>query len=148
LWWRSGAWPLLTILILAFAVRAPNLRDNPPGFYADEASVGFNAFMLLTTGHDEHGQSWPLLFRAFGEYKLPVFIYSAIPAVAALGLREESVRLTSVFYGVLTVASTFLVARLLLGPAEALFASFVVAIVPWHVITAALVLSSSHFPSF
>ena len=130
---RTSTWFLLGILLVALAVRALQLRENPPGFYGDEASVGVNAYALLRTGRDEHGQPWPLLFRAFGEYKLPVFIYSALQFVAALGLREEAIRLTAVAYGVLTVGASYALARRLLGDREALMTALLVAITPWDI---------------
>jgi hypothetical protein len=49
--------------------------QNPPGFYIDEASIAYNAYTISQTGRDEYGESWPLYFRAFGEYKNPVYIY-------------------------------------------------------------------------
>ena len=51
------------------------LTTNPAGFYVDESSIAYNAHLIAQTGHDEHGQAWPLYFRAFGDYKNPVYIY-------------------------------------------------------------------------
>src|SRR5712692_1497315 len=48
---------------------------NPPGFFIDESSIAYNAHLIAQTGHDEHGESWPLFFRAFGEFKNPIYIY-------------------------------------------------------------------------
>ena len=59
----------LFILTLATFLRLYRLKDNPAGFFCDEASIGYNAYSILTTGKDEWGQPWPLFFRAFGEYK-------------------------------------------------------------------------------
>jgi len=51
-------------------------QTNPPGFYLDESSIAYNALTIARTGVDEHGQRLPLFFRAFGEYKNPVYIYA------------------------------------------------------------------------
>jgi 4-amino-4-deoxy-L-arabinose transferase-like glycosyltransferase len=51
------------------------VTSNPAGFYLDESSIAYNAHLIAQTGHDEHGQAWPLYFRAFGDYKNPVYIY-------------------------------------------------------------------------
>ena len=48
----------------------------PPGLYADEASVGYNAWTIAQFGVDEHGIRFPLFFEAFGEYKNPIYIYA------------------------------------------------------------------------
>src|SRR5918912_1169094 len=50
-------------------------RKNPPGFYLDESSIAYNALTIAQRGHDEWGVRWPFYFRAFGEYKNPVYIY-------------------------------------------------------------------------
>ena len=133
---RRWAVPLLLAAIVALgaSVRIVGISDNPPGFFTDEASVGYNAYMVLKHGKDEHGEGWPVLFEAFGEYKLPVYIYSVVPFVAALGLSEFAVRFTSALYGTLTVVSAFLLASALfrqrsVGLAAALF----LATTPWHI---------------
>jgi 4-amino-4-deoxy-L-arabinose transferase-like glycosyltransferase len=125
---------LVGVIMLAVVVRTVGLSDNPPGFFTDEASFGYNAYTILKTGGDEHGESWPVLFKAFGEYKLPVFIYSLVPFVAGLGLSEVAVRLGAATYGTLTVFTTYLLASALfrqrsVGLAAALF----LAIMPWHI---------------
>jgi 4-amino-4-deoxy-L-arabinose transferase-like glycosyltransferase len=50
-------------------------RKNPPGFYIDESSIAYNALTIAQNGRDEWGVRWPFYFRAFGEYKNPVYIY-------------------------------------------------------------------------
>ena len=60
--------------MVAGILRIYDISANPPGFFADEASFGYNAYSVLHTGKDEHGQI-AVFFEAFGEYKLPVYIY-------------------------------------------------------------------------
>src|SRR5690242_14050515 len=73
---RRSAVPLsLLLLAVAAAVYFWDLRSNPPGFHIDESSVAYNAHLIAISGKDEHGESWPLFFRAFGEYKNPIEIY-------------------------------------------------------------------------
>ncbi len=122
------------IVILAAVVRVVDISDNPPGFFTDEASFGYNAYTILKSGEDEYGESFPILFRSFGEYKLPIYIYSQVPFIAALGLTELAVRLTSATYGTLTVLATFLLATALFRHRGAgLAAAFFLAIIPWHI---------------
>src|SRR3990170_3753916 len=108
-WWVPMA--LGAIVVLAAAVRLYDLAANPPGFFADEASYGYNAYSLLHPRKDEDGAPPPPFFKAFGEYKLPVYIYSQIPFIAALGLTETAVRLTTATYGILTVVALYLLVR-------------------------------------
>lgn len=124
---------LFLILVLSLFLRVYNLDKNPPGFFCDEASIGYSAYSILKTGRDEYGYHFPLFFKAFGEYKSPVMIYSAVPFIALFGLSEFSVRLVAAFYGVLTVGVIFLLTRKLFNKDVAILASLFLAVSPWHV---------------
>src|SRR3972149_599220 len=84
---------LLLIIILAILLRVYQLAELPPGFYTDEASIGFNAYKIVTTLHDEHGKFLPLFFEAFGEYKNAFAIYPAAIVFWFLGPSEFATRL-------------------------------------------------------
>ena len=130
--WASAT--LGAILVLATVVRVYNIVENPPGFFADEASFAYNAYTILHTGKDEFGATMPLFFKSFGEYKLPVYIYSQVPFIALLGLSELPVRLTSAAYGVATVAAVYFLMRVLFHrELPALATAAVLAISPWHI---------------
>jgi 4-amino-4-deoxy-L-arabinose transferase-like glycosyltransferase len=124
---------LILIIIFAFFLRFYKLGDIPFGFFCDEASVGYNAYSLLKHGTDEWGTSWPVFFKAFGEFKGPVMIYSSVPIVSFLGLNEFSVRLVSVIYGVATIFVVYLLVKQLFNQSIALLSSFFLAISPWHI---------------
>jgi len=83
------------------------MTDSPAGLYIDETSIGYNAYSIVETGRDEHGRFMPLFFEAFGEYKLPIYIYSVVLAQLILGPSDLSVRLPSVIFGVLTIPLLF-----------------------------------------
>jgi len=54
----------------------------PPSLNWDEVSHGYNAYSLLKTGRDEWGVAIPSIFRAYGDFKLPVYIYLTVPVPA------------------------------------------------------------------
>ncbi len=97
--------------LLVFAVGAVvYLRDAgkiPAGSFIDESSVGFNAYLIAQTGHDEIGAAWPLYFRAFGEYKNPVYIYLLATLYRFTGPSISVARMLSAMAG--------LIAALLIG---------------------------------
>src|SRR3989344_9678426 len=101
---------ILAILLLKFILRVYDLSNNPPGFFGDEAAIGYNAYKILQTGKDEYGEPYPIFFRSFGDYRLPIPIYANIPFVAFFGLNEFSVRLTAVFYGLISIFFIILIA--------------------------------------
>ncbi|MGE3983198.1 MAG: hypothetical protein AB7G38_03445, partial [Dehalococcoidia bacterium] len=90
-------------VVVAAAARMIDITGVPKGFFTDEASFGLNADLILHSARDEYGEFLPILFRSFGEYKLPVFIYAEVPFMAIFGRTEEAVRLTSAVLGTLTV---------------------------------------------
>lgn len=88
-----------TALVLAFAFYAAGLPSNPPGFYLDESSIAYNAYTISQTGADEFGNRWPLYFRAFGEYKNPVYVYLLAALFKLVGPGILAARLLSATLG-------------------------------------------------
>lgn len=95
---------LTTLLATLYFVSVPG---HPPGFSIDESSICYNACIISQTGQDEYGESWPLFFRAFGEYKSPTVIYLLAALFRVTG---PSIAAARIF-----VASFGVVAALLLG---------------------------------
>jgi len=129
---------IIAIFILAFSVRIYNLTGVPYGFHADEASIGYNAYTILTKGTDEYGVPFPAFFKSFGEYKSPIQIYSTVPLVAIFGLNEFSTRLTSVIYGLLSLVAVYFLSLELFKTQKhakfiGLFSLFFLAISPWDI---------------
>lgn len=126
---------LFGIIVLALILRTYKLGSNPPAISWDEASIGYNAYTILTTGRDEHGMFLPLdAFAAFGDYKPPTPIYLTVPFVALFGLSEVAVRLPSAIAGTMTVFLLYLlVMELLRKQRVALISSALLTISPWHI---------------
>lgn len=124
---------LILIIILAFFVRVFKNTTYPNGFFGDEAAIGYNAYKLLSKGQDEHAKKTPLFFQSFGEYRLPVAVYSNIPVIAVFGLNEFSVRLTTALYGAGTVLLVFLIGTRLHRSKTGLLSAFLLATSAWHI---------------
>lgn len=126
---------LLTLIILfASFLRLYHLSSIPAGVNRDEASIGYTAYSLLKTGKDEYGKRLPISFESFGDWKLPLYIYTTIPFVKVLGLTELSVRLPSALAGILTIGALFALGRILFANIPlALLSSFILSIMPWHI---------------
>lgn len=124
---------LLGILLLGFILRVLFLDVTPPGFNADEAALGYNAYSLLKTGKDEWGVSFPLVFKSFSDYKPGLYVYLAVPFVWILGLNEFSVRLPSIILGSLSILLIYFLSKELFGKKSvALSSAFLLSISPWH----------------
>ncbi len=122
------------IVLLAFLLRTIRIDQVPPGLNRDEASIGYTAYSLLKTQKDEYGKFLPLSLKSFGDWKLPLYIYLTIPAVAIFGLSELAVRLPSAIIGSFTVLLTYLMAyQLFKKKSIGLCCAMLLAISPWHV---------------
>jgi 4-amino-4-deoxy-L-arabinose transferase-like glycosyltransferase len=133
---------IIGIVFFAAILRLVLLNQFPAGLNADEASLGYNAWSLIQTGKDEHGASWPLVFRSFDDYKPPLYVYLALPFIKILGLSVTAVRLPSALLGVVSVYFLYLLVnrffpkeKIRLGKLELTaghLAAFILSISPWH----------------
>lgn len=123
----------LAILVVAFLIRFIDL-NRTPALNPDEAALGYNAYSLILTGKDEHGASWPLHFKSFGDYKPGGYVYLAIPFIKLFGLTSLTVRMPNLILSLLTIL--FLYKLVLLFTKNYLLSSltaFVLAVSPWHI---------------
>ena len=105
--------------VLACALYAAGVPENPPGFYIDESSIAYNAHTITQTGRDEHGEEWPLYFRAFGDYKNPVYVYVLAAVFRVTGPGITAARLSSAALGAAAALLLGLLALRLSGRVEA-----------------------------
>lgn len=136
--------PIIIIILLACFLRVFLINQVPPSLNWDEVSLGYNAYSILKTGRDEWGKVLPLTFEAFGDYKLPGYIYTLVPFVAIFGLNELSVKLPSIVAGIISVYLIFLIVKKL-NPNNnlALVASILLAISPWHIFLSRIALEAN-----
>jgi len=120
-----------SIGLLFLFTRLYQINTNPPALYWDEASIGVNAYSILITGKDEWGTSFPLHFRAFGEFKLPVYIYTVAGFMSVLGKKEIAVRLPAVLFTAIAILFSFLIYRKVLGSQLATLGVFFLTMTPW-----------------
>ncbi len=126
---------LVAIIALAFVLRFWHLNSYP-ALNADEASIGYDAYSLIQTGHDQHGNAWPIDFQSFNDYKPGLYVYLVAPFVATLGLNEWVVRIPNAIISVVSVYVIYLLAKELFGKEKeglALVAALFLAISPWHI---------------
>jgi len=103
----------------------------PPSLNWDEVSHGYNAYSILASGQDEWGVRLPTIFRAYGDYKLPAYIYLTTIPIALFGPGALAVRLVGVLAGLVTILVTYLLTKELFKEKTALIAAFLVAVEPW-----------------
>ncbi len=92
----------LAVIAAGAILYTQRLTTNPAGFYIDESSIAYNAHLIAQTGRDEHNESWPLYFRAFGDYKNPVYVYLLAAIFKVTGPSIRVARLLSATLGFTT----------------------------------------------
>lgn len=132
---KRSSFLLVVITLLFLITRIYKITEIPAALYWDEASIGYNAYSVIQTGRDEWGKSFPLHFQAFGEFKLPVYIYSTVISEKIFGLNELAVRLPAVLFSLFSVFLVYLITfKITTQKNIALFASFFFTISPWFFI--------------
>ena len=122
---RTMLWGMVAVLLLATALRLAAFGQIPPGLYHDEAYHGNDALRVLA-GH-------PALYFPANNGREPLFIYLISASVGLLGPSPFALRLPSFFAGLLTVAATAAMGRVLFSRRVGLLAAAVLAVTLWHV---------------
>ncbi|MFZ0887386.1 MAG: glycosyltransferase family 39 protein [Candidatus Binataceae bacterium] len=100
--------------------------------HPDEACDGYDAYSILKTGRDHHGNFLPLVMQGFSDYRMPLFQYSLVPLVAAFGLKPAVVRLGAALWGIVDLVAITFLAGLMMGWPAAAAAALFGAFSPWH----------------
>ena len=137
----------LIILLIIFAagtfLRFWRLDKIPTSLYCDEISFGYNAWSILKIGRDEFGQFLPLTFRAFDDWRPPLFIYSTVVSEAVFGVNDWAVRFPSAMAGTLLIIIFYFFVKDFSGKKIALFATFLLAFNPTLVLISRTALDSN-----
>lgn len=128
---------LFAIVIAAVILRFWQLGNVPPSPDWDEASLGYNAYSIMTTGRDEYGEFLPVILRSFDDYKPGLYTYLAIPFIKLIDLNTFAVRLPAAIFGVLAVVGTYFLVKELFRNSNwkleiAEITALLLAISPWH----------------
>lgn len=125
--YHALAFMVLTLLVAA-ALRFPDLATIPPGVHFDEAAYGLNAGDIGLRGDR------PVFIPSFTGREV-LFPYLAGGMAVVLGNTVFSLRLTAAFIGLLTVAATYWLGREMLADRRiALLAAALLAVSFWHLL--------------
>lgn len=115
-------------------LRLIKLGDYPGGLGQDEAVDLYDAWSLLTTGAEHHGDRWPLNSRQFGDSPSTLPSYLTMPFVALLGPTEMAARLPCALLNVVAIPLFgLLLYRLFRSRAAGLFGALIFAVSPWNI---------------
>ena len=125
---------IAALFLFGILLRLWQINKVPVSLFGDEIDVGLQANSILTTGKDYLGNTLPVMFHSFSEYRLPLQLYLAAPFIKAFGLNELGVRAASVFMGFLSILGLYLLAKEAFGKKVAIIASLFMIFSPWHFI--------------
>lgn len=90
------------------------------------------------------GRSFPLDFEAFGDHKLPGYIYALAPLLSFLPLDMVSIKIPSVIAGLLTIVALYLLTKnITRNKSLSLLVAFLLAISPWPIHLSRMALESN-----
>jgi 4-amino-4-deoxy-L-arabinose transferase-like glycosyltransferase len=138
---RRLEWLILAaILLVAAFLRLYQLDVIPPGFTHDEAAHGNDALAIL------HGAR--PIYETVGYGREPLYDYAVAMTMDLLARTDYvAVRLTSVFWGLLTVAATYLCVRRMFDAPTALLTTAMLAVSFWAISTSRQALRSVMLPA-
>ena len=109
---RQGRWWGLGALALAGWLYGTRLDVSPIYLTHDEAIYARNAHSIATTGRDVNGRWLPISVPVVGTfYATPASIYLTAAFFTVLPVSDTTIRLPSVFVGLLCVVLVYLIAR-------------------------------------
>jgi 4-amino-4-deoxy-L-arabinose transferase-like glycosyltransferase len=133
-------WLVVLILLLAFLLRVGALTEIPPGLTHDEANHGREAFSIL--GGDL------ALFFPLNYGSEPLYSYTVAGLMGVAGRHPLALRLVNVYFGVLTIALTYLWGCRTLGRPVGLLAAGLMAVSFWPVAASREALRAGMMPFF
>ncbi|MGD0016811.1 MAG: hypothetical protein ABSC38_04755 [Verrucomicrobiia bacterium] len=128
IYWSSAA----AFLSIAAFLHLWRIGSAPPGFYADECSIAYNAYCISQTGADEYGTHLPVFFRSFDVYYDPIDVYSVALPIHLFGLHEWAARLPAALYYLTACFAFYMLLRVWrFGKWFALGGSLLLSVIPW-----------------
>ena len=139
---------LIIFLLIGFVIRITGIEDYPNALNVDEASAGYDAYSILTTGHDRNGNFLPVYFVAWGSGQSVLLSYLMIPFIALFGLSTLSIRLPMAIISCISLVVFYLLLKEISNKKMALIGLAFFAICPWHILKSRWALDCNLFPDF
>jgi 4-amino-4-deoxy-L-arabinose transferase-like glycosyltransferase len=145
---KKDKFVLAGILLLGFFLRVFQFPDNPPGVFFDEAAAAYDAFSIIRTGADRWGISFPVYLINWGTGQSVLYSYLSLPSILVFGLSRFSIRLVSLFFGILGLPLIYVTIKRRFGVGPALVSMLLLAVLPWHVMLSRWALDANLLPFF
>lgn len=125
---------IVVFLVSAFLLFY-KLDVYPRGMHIDEVRVGNTAWSILKTGKDFYGNTLPIYFNSFGDYRPIGLMYFTVPFVWLGGLSVWTTRLPGAIAALISIFAFFVLTRHLYPKGiVAIAATAIFAFSPWLLI--------------
>ncbi len=144
-------WCLLFLILSAgIFLRVFRLGEIPGGYHRDEAYGAWNALSLYKDGIDSAGYSYPVYFEAWAHGQNALNSYLMLPLIFLSGghITPLVVRLPQVIVSIASLLAIYSMMKRMYSQPAALWALFLAAICPWHVMMSRWGLESNLAPGF
>lgn len=137
-------------MLLGILLRVIFLGVIPGGYQRDEAYAAWNALSLYLDGMDSTGHSYPVYFEAWAHGQNALNSYLMLPLIALMGghVNPLVVRTPQLIVSILTLAAVYPLMKRMFSDRIAVWALFLAAICPWHVMMSRWGLESNLAPGF
>ena len=139
---------LSAIFLIGILIRIVGISDYPNALNVDEASAGYEAYSILTTGNDRNGNFLPVYLVAWGSGQNALLTYLIIPFIWLFGLTTFAIRLPMAIIGCISLFFFYFLLKEITNKKLALIGLAFFAICPWHILKSRWGLESNLFPDF
>lgn len=148
---RIPQWILpLLILFGGALVRLVYLESVPGGLHQDEAFVALNAYDLYHEGRDSAGLHFPVYMSSWGDGQSAMYSWMLTILMIFTGGNWSIYlcRLPQALVAVFTLWAVYCLMRHMFGRTAGLWAMFLLAVCPWHVMMSRWALDANLAPGF
>lgn len=125
---------LFVTLVISLWGRVYKLGESPRSVNWDEAAVGYNAYALFKTGHDEFGKYFPWSLQSFDDYKPALYSYFAVLPISIFGLNDVTTRMPAAIFGsLLPIILIILITKVTKNRWLGLVSGLLLAFEPWGI---------------
>ena len=143
---RKLAW----LLIFGAFIRLFYIGNIPgnKALFVDEMFSGYEAWSLLHFGIDSHGYHFPVYLEVWGSGMSVLQAWLQMPFVLLFGLNSFSIRIPAAIVGCFSLYAFYYICKMIKDEKFALFALFIFAIMPWHIMQSRWGLDCNMFSGF
>lgn len=124
---------------------------NIPGntaLYSDEIFSGYEAWSMLHYGYDYLGYHFPVYLPCWGSGMSVMQALCQMPFIGIFGLNSFALRLPAAILGCITLYAFYYICKEIKDKNFAYFATFILCIMPWHIMQSRWGLDCNYFAGF